>query len=354
MMLCEQFNDFLLTSLLPLIATASMATGIIIALVLLLGRAIGNSRLSVWAKDEVVQLFFSLAFISFVPLLVNLSCTLNANDFRNILLEETSSEVVNLYDAAELYVLSAARYSHEALAAVRYHLEVYAVLSASSGFECAFSFLGCLFGYTGDSFSLFGGYGALQSALSLFFNLTVISLMTALLHYFILSLTSKAFLFFLLPLGLFFRSLPYMRILGSVLFALALSFIFIYPLLLSIFWIGSDFVLLVPSEIGEGDAYLRAEEDMVGRAGAAAASSVAALASLVPGAGTELAQAAIKAFYFDDVDERPYAVMDFAVRALFAAVILPTLALIGALASTVYIAKFFGQQVDLSRLMQLM
>ena len=113
-MLCEQFNDFFITSLAPLLATASMATAIIIALVFLLGRAIGNARLSVWAKDEVVQLFFSLAFVSFVPLLVNLGCTLNANEIKNILLEESSSETVNLYGAAEIYLLSAARYAHEA------------------------------------------------------------------------------------------------------------------------------------------------------------------------------------------------------------------------------------------------
>ncbi len=360
MMICDLSGDFWTffnSSILPLSASTAFLTSVVIALVYAISNVISNPKLKVWAKEEVIQLVVSAAVVIVLPLTVSFFCSLDFIDLGEVFVGRTYSEPLdsyNLYGAAEYYVFKAAVYSQNALAAIRYHLFVYTILSSASGFECLLPV--CLFSYSGYSLSPFGGYAAIQAALSPFLQISLISQISALMNYFILRLTQTGFLFFFLPLAIFLRFVPYLRVMGSVLFALSISFILIYPFLLAVLSLVVE-VFEVPSTYRMRE-YSFEESSALNIGGEFLAGFASLLSDLTFGDVTDAAEGA-KAIYFGDGSpdslpkEDPAEAILFVVKAFFASSIILNLALLSAMASTVYITRFFGETVDLSRLTQL-
>lgn len=152
-----------------------------------------------------------------------------------------------------------------------------------------------------------------------------------------------------LPLGIFLRSMPFLRTFGGVFIALVLSFLFIYPLVLGIFYLAKDAILdagnnHVPKTGGVAlDSYLDETKITYLADARSAGESLQAVLG-----GPEW----VKKNYFPDGDNFGGALL-FSAYSFVAAVMLPTIALLASIASVSYISRFYGEEIDLSRITQM-
>ncbi len=346
------FNTFFNGTILPLMAYASLGTAILIGASYMVGTAISNARLILWSKTELLQLFVSIATLFVITIAMSTMCIIDMKEvagFFSIPTTGLPAGAVNVYDAAQQYLNESALYSHNALRVVRYHLEGYTVLAYLNAFKCDFNTggigWGCLFGYSGANEQPVGGFGALTAALNIFFNSLIVAHFTALNFIFILMFVYRGFVFLFLPLGVFLRAMPYMRSFGALLIALALSFLVIYPFMLGVFWLMRGTVVdagtgFSPSGISASDYDEQTYPDHAG--GAAAAEAMITISA-----------EQVKNEYFGGGLDNPYGAIGFAANAFIAAVFLPTVALLATITSVTYLARLYGEEIDLSRLTQL-
>lgn len=349
------FSTFFNGTILPLMFYASLATTVLIALSYMLGSAMANARLTLWSKTELVQLVVSVATLFIIVLTMDTMCIIDMKEvagFFSIPTTGLPAGAVNVYDAAQQYLNESALYSHNALRVVRYHLEGYTVLAYLNAFKCDFNTggigWGCLFGYSGANEQPVGGYGALTAALNIFFNSLIVAHFTALNFIFILMFVYRGFVFLFLPLGVFMRAMPYMRTFGSLLIALALSFLVVYPFMLGVFWLMRGTLVDAGTGFSPPGIPIASYNEQVypnGEGWAAVGSSL-----------TTISAAQVKNTYFNPggTNLENYAgAIGFAANAFIAAVFLPTVALLAAIASVTYLARLYGEEIDLSRITQL-
>lgn len=355
-MISDDFSVFLDGTIIPLAGMAAVIAAIIIGFSFMIGRLINNPKLTLWGKTEIVQLVISLFTVVLLGSLINTFCAIDVLDLMGFFEVEAPAVEgpVSIYDAAETYLVEAAYYSHNALSVARFHLEGYTVLSYASVFSCGP--LRCFFGYSGTRGQPFGAYGAGMGAMNVFFNSMLMAHISCLSFLFLLLYVYRGFVFMFLPLGIFLRSMPYMRGFGSLLMAVSICFLLIYPLLLSVFYMIGDDLLGRPyygpdgeeSDQGFLENYRDMERKFYDRAGSSSSGGgwalLASLQLMLPG-GEDW----FKDSYFPDGGQ-PVKVIRFCASAFIAAVFLPTLALIGTIASIVYTTRMLGEQIDLSRI----
>ena len=339
------FATFLTNTILPITAIASIASAVIVALGYMIGQVLGNVRVSTWAKTEVVQVVMSVASVAFIFMLLGAFCAINMNEVKGIFGISiappepcgSASGGTSVYDAARGYLTDASCFSHNAVGAVRYHLEAYTVLSNLNLFECSLSTgsigWGCMFGYSGTSMQPLGGYGTAMSAMNVFFNSSIVAYVSALNFLFILMYVYRGFVLFFLPFGIFIRSVPYLRTFGSLLISVALAFRVIYPLLLAIFSLMGNAIFSVP----EGVPAIYDES----------------VFHSVSGFEGSLGAGYVKGVYFDGGKEQMIGVIEYSAAAFIAGVFLPTVALLATIASIRYLSRIFGEEIDLSRIVQM-
>ena len=357
--ICEAgFENFMNGTVIPLAAYATVFTGIMIALGFMVGRAIANPKLTLWARTEFVQIIISFASVFFIIMTLNTMCGVNVSEVGAIFDIPTPASI-SVYAAAQEYLREAGIYSHNAMTVVRYHLEAYTVLSYMNLFSCDFSTghigWGCLFGYSGTSLQPFGGYGASLGALNIAFNSTIVSHFTVLNYLFILLYVYKGFVFFFLPLGIFLRSMPYMRAFGSLLVSIAISFLVVYPIMLSVLYLMGDGLVDRSTNYIPDSGYNRYLDETIfpdqeGVSGAIA--SAGGFGGILTGGLTGGGQNEVFEIYFPSGENIPGA-LSFAAKAFIAAVFMPSVALLATIASVVYVARLYGQEVDLNRITQL-
>ncbi len=354
------FDGILDNVVLPLSIQASILTSIIIAITYMVGNAISHPKLLTWSKTEIVQVFVSISSIVLLTMIMTSFCSINVNDLGSLF--GISGKDVNLYQSAQAYLTNAAHYSHNAITVIRYHLEAYSVLSALNKFECDFNVggigLGCLFGYSGVSYNPLGGYGVEQASLNLFFNSAIFSYFSAMNFLFILLFVYKGFVLLFLPLGVFLRSMPYMRSFGSLLIAVAISFLTVYPFMLSLFDLMSFQILdqpfyapqdlvtydnaIIDGKPGFKNIALKYDESVFIDKSETWQSIASAFS------GTDY----IVDTYFPK-GQNPIGAVAFGAYAFVACVFLPTAAMLATLAAVAYLAKFYGEEIDLSRILQM-
>lgn len=345
-----EFADFLNDAIVPLVAYASIATVFIIAITFMVGRALANAKLTLWSKTEILQLAISLTSVFFIFAALNTFCAIDVAEVASIFVNQTMPSM-NIYEAAQGYLNDSALYSHNAMTVVRYHLEGYTILSYFNAFNCDFATgrigWGCLFGWSGASQQALGGYGAQMAALNIFFNSTIIAHFSALNFLFILLFVYKGFVFVFLPLGIFIRAMPYLRSFGSLMISLTLAFMIVYPFMLAVFYIMGDVLVdkpaYEPAVAGTALSNFYGPKENVFPNNAEGDSG---LAQSIAG------ESFVYDTYFPHGDNIVGAII-FASNAFVAAVFMPTVALLATIASVMYIARLYGEEIDLSRITQL-
>lgn len=334
------FDGIVENTILPLSAMASVTMALICGFTYMISQATSNPKLSLWAKTEAIQLLFSAGSVFFLIMLMNTFCSMKVNEIASLF--GKTSDSISVYDAASKYLADAGYFSIKALTVVRFHLEAYSVLGALSVFECEFAGgIGCLFGYSGTNVQALGGYGAHQSALGIFFNSTIMSVISALNFLFILQYVYRGFVVMFLPLGIFMRSVPYMRTFGALLISVSISFLTVYPFLLSVFYIMEDSILDKDSSYQPADFTIYYDETDFSEGGAGESLEAAF-------AGSD----AVYNNYFPHGENAAGAIM-FASYAFIAAVFLPMSALLGTIATVAYLTRMYGEEIDLSRILQM-
>ncbi|NYZ77531.1 hypothetical protein H0O02_04440 [Candidatus Micrarchaeota archaeon] len=348
-----EFMGFLTSVIFPLAAYAGVVAGIIIAATFMIGEATRNPKLTVWAKTEVLQLFISVISLVLLSSVIGLFCTLDMPGVAELFGFSGYSGPSSMFDAAENYLTGAAHYSHNALTVVRYHLEGYTVLGYMGEFMCDMATgpigWGCWFGYSGTSGQPFGGYAAMVAALNTIFNATLMSYLMSLNYLMILIYVYKGFAFFLFPIGIFLRSMPYMRGFGSLLMSVAISFIIVYPFFLAVFDIMADDALFNRSAsmpyLSDQSLSVFLNENTYPDHSAGVG------ASLASAFDTDYVK---DHFYFQiPPGEKSAEAIAFGGMAFLAGFFFPSIALLAAIATTMYLARLYGEEVDLSRLMQM-
>ncbi len=327
-------------------AYAAVLSAIIIGGSFMVGQTIRNPKVTVWAKTEIVQLFASFISLLFMAMIITTFCSVDMGDVAEVFDFTYANPGYSIYEGAESYINGAALYAHNAMKVTRYHLEGFTVLAYVGKFECDLATgpigWGCYYGYSGENLSPFGGYSAINGALTVAFNSTLMSYMMALNYLFILRYVYHGFVLFLMPIGIFMRSLPYMRTFGSVLIATALSFMFVYPIMLAVFDLMGNVLINSPYyTYADYDLNDYLDESIYKETSTSGASTASMF----------------KEDYLKDKYELrdsnvPHVVM-FAASAFVAAFFFPSLALIATIASTVYLARLYGEEIDLSRIMQM-
>src|SRR4030095_10581284 len=271
--------------------------------------------------------------------LMNTFCSIQIGEVASLF--GLTSDTKTIYQAAQQYLVDEAYYSLRALTVVRYHLEAYNVLSALSKFACTFDGLGCLFGYSGINSQPLGGYGAHQAALNIFFSGALMANMTALNFLFILLFIYKGFVLLFVPLGIFLRSMPYLRTFGALLIAVALSFLIVYPMMLAIYYMMESVILDAPNFEPESLSEFYDEGVFASQGGTRQAVEAATCGDQC-----------VVDNYFPNGD-KGVAAMRFAAYAFIAGVFLPTAAMLATIGSIVYMTRLYGEEIDLSRIVQM-
>ncbi len=364
-MICEQgFASVFSGSLFSLIGTVSLIGAIVIALMYMLGNAISNPKVTLWAKTEIFQLFLSAVFvILFMQLIVPFGCGISAGslaDLFNIPTVLSAEErALPLYSFSQNYFIDSAQYSHDVLSVTRYHLGGFNILEGYSVSRCTSegssgdlgdqgkNLIFCLFGSflgngagAGYSVAPDSGYALSSAALSVAFQAQLMALFSLFNFSYILEFVTSGFLFVFLPLGLLLRSFPFMRGLGSILICITVSFALMYPLILSLVYL--DFKtahpILVPPLTDDMEAYV--PDSSIN----ARANSISVL---------NIFENSIK----DNIFPNGILVGDilaYTASVFLIGVFIPTLALLAAVASVGYMNRFLGEEVDLSRIVQMM
>lgn len=349
-MLCGgAFDSFMTGTILPLVGLAAMTTAILIAISYMAGKALSNPKLTLWSKTEIIQLGISMVSIFMIVASVTTFCNLNVRSIEEALgLTPTVGPAVNVFQSAADYLRDATIYTHNAVMVTRYQLEAYTILSYFSAFICDWAVgrvgLGCWFGWGGENMQYFGGYGAILAALNTAFNGLLITYFTLMNHIFILLFIYKGFAFFFLPVGILMRSLPYLRHFGAVLIAISMAFMIVYPAMLAVFNIMGDVLLDRPAGLspeGKADDFNSAELSMAGLTQADFFAMSAA------GADT------VENYYIGGgMGDVGYA-LKFTAYAFIAGGFFPSVALLATIASVSYIARLYGDEIDLSRIVQM-
>jgi len=338
----------------PLVAVAAVFMSVIIGISYMLGSLISNPKLTLWAKTEIIQLFISLASVAVIFSGISASCSINMVDVHDLFglgALTTGQASFSMYSAAEGYLVDSGTYIHMVLNSARYHLGAYNILETFGRYLCMgdesgwvsgfINIIFCLFGNflsvgggTGTSVNPDSGHSLAAPALTVAFNSLQFSYLSALNYLFILKYIYSGFVLFFLPLGIFLRSVPYLRTLGSLLISVAFCFLTVYPLVLSVFYL--DLIAAQSVLKPDSPALLFAYEDV--------------------GSKVDLGNMFSSSIYGDvfmGVGDQGFEVIKLAGNCFLMGVFIPTLALLSAAAAVTYVNRFLGEEIDLSRIVQM-
>ncbi|MEK6982443.1 MAG: hypothetical protein AABX38_05920 [Candidatus Micrarchaeota archaeon] len=356
----------------PLVLSVSVFAAIVIGLAYMLGQSINNPKVTLWAKTEAVQLVVSAIAAVIILQSVGVFCTIDAMSIYQLFnvpppqipqVAGQPQSSISIYNAAELYLVTGGSYVKSVADSARYHLGGYNMLqsfgrnlclgSTTSPVSGFLNIIFCLYGNgiigggsssagigTGTSIRPDSGYGFLSAAVGFAFNSALFSYVSILNYLFIFKYIFSGFVLFFLPLGIFFRSFPYLRGFGSLLMSVSIAFLFVYPLMLAFFYIdiGATNSILAP----KNSPALLYSSDSPGKVGIAAVTG-------------------FKNSIYDDVFDKPssnngeqsFEVLKLTGNAFLVGVFIPSLALLSAAAAVSYINRFLGEEVDLSRIVQI-
>lgn len=346
-------SGFLYGTIVPLSALAAFLTITILVIVYFFASFLQNPKLNVWVKTEIVQVFISLSALIIMIGAINSFCSLDANSIRDLMGKQHSPSGT-IFDEAENYLVRSANFAHGAINVTRHFLSAYTIFIYRNTFDCDLWGLGCLFGGSGISFSSLAKYNGKFGALNMLFGTTILYFLTAANMLFIFLFVKKGLVLFFLPLAVIVRSLPYMRSLGAVLIAVCISFFMVYPLALSVFSLMSDDLLDTSKLSNQINTILNNKPSNYFYS--VSGGSEFLYGSVLGAFGTSryTDDTTLKEDFFpEDGNDDFNGLLEYISKTFVVSFLLPSLALAATIASVRYFARLYGEDVDLSRISQL-
>ena len=332
-MVCSsQFNSLLTGDIALLAGVVAIAGIMIVILAYMYSMIISNPKVSLWAKTEIFQIVASVATIFILGMIISGFCSLKTSDLTALTDLPSSSSSVDIYQGAKNYLANATAFAHESVKINRYYLEAFSNMELRSVWDCD---MGCLFGSSGQGSSPDAGYSSLASAYNMALNTSFFAFFSGMNYLFILEFVYSGLPLFFLPIGIFLRSMPYLRQLGALLIAVVFSFMLVYPVILAMFGLVPEFT---KSQISGFDPSSYDESKVTDVSWDAVIVDSGSIAD---------------EFFEDDTNFKVAEPLAFTGQAFFVAVFLPTVAMLSALASTIYLSRMMGQEIDLSRVIQM-
>lgn len=322
-MICDAgFEELVSDTIYPISALASLLSIVVISLCYMVGSALNNPKLLTYAKTEIVQVFVSIASVMILLQFVQSFCDFTIESIAEMFDVSVSSPSLSMYGGAMDYLEQTAEYSSKVLSFVRYHLKGIDMLNGISYWECP---LICLFGTAGEVNAPFAGL----VFPSILFNTVMFSYLFSLHSLFILLYSYTGLPLFLLPLGIFIRQMPFLRTFGGLLIAVSFSFLIIYPFFLALFDVVFADFIETPSLDYEDPGAL--DYDLY-----------------IPGRNED--------YYLDEYFPQGIQFNEaffYTSKSFIISVFFPILALLASFAALRYTTKFLGEEIDLSRLVQM-
>lgn len=231
----DSFNDTL-----SLAAIATIATAALIAACYMFGEFFSSARMLTWAKTEIFQVFVSLVLVGALLGLVGTFCSLKIGDVSQVLTPDFAGASSmpaaykdypgdSLYSGASLYLENLMAVAHSNMRSVRYSLGAYEIRTTFRTMECKND---CWVSLVSSDSSPHGGESALLALENNLLGTATASYFTAMFQYFSLQYVYQGVFLTFLPLAIVIRSVPFMRHFGGALIAIFLSLYILYPLLL--------------------------------------------------------------------------------------------------------------------------
>ena len=234
-------NDEGMNELALLSFFALLAASLFVALAYMLGKAIESPRISTWCKTEVWQVFASAIIVVGIYAALTLFCVatpaqigpialgLEEGDYENVMQRSFGDGQDGMYDATQIYLENLASYAKGVVTAVRYNMGAYELRSGVQQYQCE---VFCLLAGAGTSFAPKGGEASHISLLGNLLSISTIALLSILFQLFLLLYIKGGMFLVFLPLAIVVRSLPFMRGFGGAMIALVLALYMMYPVML--------------------------------------------------------------------------------------------------------------------------
>lgn len=334
---CSSEMDVVKNDLYPLTAVAVFLFFAIIGLTYMGAHVMNDAKLFVWSKTEFIQLFISAFFVVILFSMITSFCSFSTSDIAGITAITSAPPQLSIYEGAEKYLVDAANYSRAAFITARYNMGAINMQETYSNYECPVALCFFSVGGTGVTRTPYAGASYLTSGFMLLMNSSLMSFFSSFMHIFFLSYVESGLFMFLLPIAIIARSMPYLRTFGGVILALMFAFYIIYPSVLALYYVSIS-PAMEADLTAKAAAGLPPDESQIESAGDAG--SYLSGDYQLP-AAAQTSSAAI------------VTVSEVSAKAFFYGTFLPTLALLTAIAATAYVGHLFGEEIDLSKMLQM-
>lgn len=224
-------------------------TLIVLGVAYALGQLLSNPQFNVWAKTEIFQVFVSFFLVILVLYLNDSFCTFRYSSIASLSpagsvegLSYTHPEILeddNVINAAGKYLANVAHFIKTEMRAAR---AIYGVMEEASRYTripCMPAIAFCMYGVNGYNVRPYSGFSGWIQMLGFSLYTDTLSYLTVLIQMGLLAFISGGGIMVYLPFAIILRSLPLMRQLGGGLLAICIALFIIYPGLLaveSLFW----------------------------------------------------------------------------------------------------------------------
>ena len=231
-------DDWLLAT-----AIASFLALGFVAIVYMVGKFTENPRLNVWAQAELGQIILSIIIAVFILggmiwfCLEGSGLAVSAGMYSG-----GSPYSGNIYDISCNYLSDVAQYSNDVMSLIRYNIGVGNIRASLNEFGCKtdeifYNPYRCQMAFLGGPATSWNKYASNYNYVSLFntsLNIATICFFNSLFLLYLLQYISSGVFFVLLPIGIILRTIPFLRGLGGSLIAIVVGLFLFLPFMFTI------------------------------------------------------------------------------------------------------------------------
>ncbi|MCC7552133.1 hypothetical protein KO317_00520 [Candidatus Micrarchaeota archaeon] len=228
--------------LLPTFVAVFLTLGFI-SIIYMIGKITENPRLNVWAQAELGQAILTVIIAVFILGGITWFCTEGSGVAISAGMYSGGSPYSgNMYDISCSYLSNIAEYSNDVMSLIRYNIAVGNIRASLNEFGCKGDELhvnpyGCAMAFLGGPATSWNAHASNYNYVSLFntsLNIATICFFNSLFLLYLLQYISSGFLYILLPAGIIIRAIPFLRGLGGALIAIIVGLFLFLPFMLTI------------------------------------------------------------------------------------------------------------------------